>query len=324
MKNQTALITGSSGLIGTNLVELLLENSYFVVGVAKKFPLKELELPQFKHENYIIIEGDICDSEFINQLFTKYDPNYIIHLAAQAIVAQANSAAQDTFDVNIRGTWILMEAAKRLKSLRKIIVASSDKAYGTHHKLPYQEDYELNAINPYDISKKITEEIALSYFHNYQLPVTITRCGNVFGAYDLNWSRIVPGTILSCLNNEKIVLRTSGQQRRCYVYVKDVSEAYVKILNALTEEVAGEVFNVGNDKSISTLEVVEMVCDELEIEMNKNIIIENNSKYELESQSLSSSKIKNILGWREKYSIQKAMSETVNWYRGNYSRLSHE
>ncbi len=206
MKNKTVLITGASGLIGSNLVDLLLKHDYQVVGLAKQFPLKKIRLPQFSHDNYITIEGDILDREFIKKSLKEYDPSFIIHLAAQAIVGDAILSADVTFDVNIKGTWNLLEESKELKKLDRIIVASSDKAYGTHSKLPYQESFELNAIHPYDLSKKITELIALSYHKTYNLPLTITRCGNVFGPYDLNFTRIVPDTIISCLKDEKILL----------------------------------------------------------------------------------------------------------------------
>jgi CDP-glucose 4,6-dehydratase len=311
------LITGASGLIGTNLVDLLLKNSYCVLGIAKSFPLKKIKLEQFNNINYTALEGDICNQDFIEKTIVKFSPDIVVHLAAQAIVGDANRSSIKTFDVNIRGTWILFETLKRLRNLDKVIVASSDKAYGTHECLPYKENYELKAIHPYDVSKKITENLAMSYFHTFGLPVVITRCANVFGAYDLNWSRIVPGTIRSCLNNENIVLRSDGQQKRSYVYAEDVANAYLKIIKSQNKKVVGQVFNIGNDKQLSVLEIVQSICKKLSIDMEKRLIIEARAKYEIENQSISSDKIKTELEWEEKFHFSKGLSKTIEWYKTN-------
>lgn len=322
MKKQTVLITGASGLIGSSIVDLLLEKGYQVIGLAKKFPLKKLQLPQFSNDNYTIVKGDIRDQKFIEDVLNAYNPNYIIHLAAQAIVGDAIDSADETFDVNIKGTWNLLQEAKKLKNLNRIVVASSDKAYGKHEQLPYQENFTLNAIHPYDISKKITELIALSYYKTYNLPITITRCGNVFGPYDLNFTRIVPETIRSLLKDNKVRLRSDGKQHRCYVFSKDVANAYLKIIEAPLNTVNGEVFNIGNSDSLSVLELVEIICKKIGGNSIAKIIIENSSKYEIQDQSLDCNKAKEVLSWEAIYDLDTALDQTIEWYLKYNEQLS--
>lgn len=317
------LVTGASGLIGSNLIELLLEKCYFVIGISKSYPLKDFNLVQFSNNNYISLIGDICDKEFIQEVFCNYSPNYIIHLAAQAIVGEGISSADNTYNTNIKGTWNILQNSLNLKSLDRVIIASSDKAYGKHDTLPYVENFNLNAIYPYDLSKKITELIAQSYYKTYNLPISITRCGNVFGQYDLNFSRIIPSTISSCLKGEKIVLRSDGEQHRCYIYSKDVANAYLKIIEAPLEMINGEVFNVGNEQSLSVLNLVNLVCDKMGINPKNQIIINNLSKHEIQNQSLDCSKARRILNWEPQYNLDKALGQTIEWYSKNKQLLSN-
>lgn len=316
------LITGASGLIGSNLVDLLLANNYHVVGLAHRFPLKKVRIPQFSNKNYTTVQGDILDGEFIKKTLKVYNPNYIIHLAAQAIVGDSILNADETFDVNIKGTWNLLQASKELNQLELVVIASSDKAYGTHDKLPYKESDQLNAIHPYDLSKKVTELLAQSYHKTYNLPITITRCGNVFGPYDLNKSRIVPDTINACIKGEKIILRSDGKQQRCYVYVKDISNAYLEIIKAPVKNVNGEVFNFGNSDSVSVIKMVETICKKMNVNPSEEIVIQNTSKYEIQNQSLDCSKAKRILCWEQKYDLDTALNETIDWYSKNSQLLS--
>lgn len=312
------LVTGASGLVGTNLIDSLLEQDYKVIGISKSYFLKEKNLQQFQSKEYIPLCCDIRNIEEIKKIFQKYKPTIVVHLAAQAIVEIGISDMSETFDVNIRGTWNVLEVCKDLDNLNRVIIASSDKAYGEHLNLPYTEDYDLKAIYPYDVSKKITEQITMSYFHTYKLPVVITRCGNIFGPYDFNLSRIVPGTILSCLKKEKIRLRSDGQQKRCYVYAKDIANAYLKIIEAPLDKVKGQVFNIGNEEAISVLELTKTICRIMGVDFTSEIVIENTSKHEIPNQSLDCQRIKNRLGWIPDYSLILGLEETISWYRDNY------
>lgn len=308
MRSATVFITGGSGLIGSHLCRLLLRQGARVVSLARKHPFQEAL------NGCVKIDGDIRDRSTLESIFSRYQPSHMVHLAAQPIVGNALSDADSTFDINIKGTWLLLEAARKYNKLRSIVVASSDKAYGQHGEQPYREDFVLNARFPYDISKKATEELSLSYYHTYNLPISITRCGNTFGAYDLNFSRIVPGTIRSCLNDENIIIRSSGELRRCYVYAEDVADAYLKLLIADQDKVIGEAFNIGNSTAISVLEMVKKIKD-LIPESRSSLIIENKNFGEIEHQSLDCNKISSLLDWKPSTTLEKALKETINWYQ---------
>lgn len=308
------LITGSSGLIGSNLVDILLENNYKVIGVSKNYPFRK-NASQFKNVNYIPLVGDVCDFDFLYSTFKKHKPQFVIHLAAQAIVSNAINSPIQTFEVNIKGTWNVLEVVKKLPFIKRTIVASSDKAYGHHKKLPYKEKFKLKAKYPYDISKKITENLATSYHETFNLPITITRCGNVFGMYDINNNRIVPQTINAILNKQKIILRSSGTQTRCYVYAKDVAMAYLKILESPIEKINGQVFNIGNEYSISVLEIVKVIGELMNFDTENNIDILNESKFEIQNQKLDCEKIYKILNWKTVYNLKDSLKETIDWYR---------
>jgi CDP-glucose 4,6-dehydratase len=312
--NKTVFVTGASGFLGTNIVDTLLDKGYNVVGYSLNYPFRKSNIQQFGHPNYTTIEGNISDFKTLKNTVNKINPNIVIHLAAQAIVGESLKNPPETFETNIQGTWNLMESLRDLPNLERIIIASSDKAYGEHEKLPYQEDYELKAIHPYDISKKITEEIARSYEATYQLPITITRCGNIFGPFDLQFSRIVPETILSCMQQHPIIIRSDGQQERDYVYVKDVVEAYMAIITAPESMIRGQIFNISNGKILTVIELVKLICAELDINESQ-IQIQNTSKYEIKRQFLDLSKIRNDLNWQPQYTIESALKETINWYK---------
>jgi|694.fasta_scaffold151688_3 CDP-glucose 4,6-dehydratase len=312
---KTALITGSSGLIGSNLTELLLYRGFNVIGVSKKYTQSNFKAFQFFNPSYNALEGDICDFDFLSEVINKFNPQYIIHLAAKTIVQEAFLDSKSTFEVNIGGTWNVLEAARQCKSLKRIIIASSDMAYGENKNLPYNEDYLLNAIHPYDLSKKITEELSISYFKNFSLPVSITRCGNVFGPYDMNFSRIVPYVIKCCINGEKIYLRSDGHFERCYVYSKDVSRAYLKIMEADDPSIVnGEVFNIGNDVPVTVIDIVKLICNKFECDFENSVIIQDIISNEIKSQYLDCNKIRKSLDWIPEYALDNALDETINWY----------
>jgi len=321
MSKKKILITGASGLIGTNLVDYLLARNYHVIGIAKDFPLSKLKLDQFSSSNFIFIEGNITDKVFLNKVFQENQPNIVIHLAAQAIVDLAVSSPYSTFDVNVNGTLNILEESMKLKNLERVIIASSDKAYGSHLDLPYKEDFSLNAKFPYDLSKKMTEELAMSYFDTYQLPIVISRCGNVFGSYDLNLSRIVPGTIFSCLSNEKIILRSDGEQKRCYVFAEDVANAYLKMIESPIDIIRGQTFNIGNDEPLRVIELTKLICELSNVNPAENIIIKNNSKFEISNQYLDCTKANKILEWKPSYDLNTALIKTINWYKINFTEL---
>lgn len=312
MLGSRILVTGGSGLIGTHLRKLLLAQGATVISLARSYPVES--------SGGLEIEGDIRDPAQLEEIFARHEPTHLVHLAAQPIVGNALADAESTFDINIRGTWLVLEAARKYGKLQSIVIASSDKAYGQHSVQPYREDFELKAQYPYDISKQASEQLALSYYHTHGLPISITRCGNAFGAYDLNLSRIVPGTIVSCLKNEDIIIRSSGQLKRCYVYAADIADAYLKLLTAPQDKVAGQAFNIGNPDAVFVLDMVEHIQAAIP-ESTSKVVIQNKAFGEIEQQSLDCSKIASALGWQPNTTLQEALRETIAWYRESLPML---
>jgi CDP-glucose 4,6-dehydratase len=314
MSEPLVFVTGASGFIGANLVERLLANGQHVVGLSRHFPLQQLGLPQFSDQAYQMVRGDIGDKALLCRLFQTHKPTHLVHLAAQAIVGKANSSVASTFETNIRGFWCLLEAAREYGCLERIVIASSDKAYGQHDILPYQEQFSLDAVNPYDVSKKVAEELAMSYFHTWGLPVVITRCGNTFGPCDLNASRIVPGTIRSYLAGEPVVIRSDGKSERCYVYISDVIDAYMSLIFDNQEGLLGEAFNIGHDRCMSVLDFMGRIGAAVS-DTPVPVHIERSARHEIDRQSLDCRKIESLLGWKPKTSLDVALQKTVDWYR---------
>lgn len=316
---KTVLITGSSGLLGANLVDALLRKGYRVIGYSKSYQLKTFELLQFDDSNYIPVEGDISDYQHVEYTIKQYQPNFIIHLAAQAIVGTALSSPLSTYETNIKGIWNLLECIKDNKNIERIIIASTDKVYGEPEELPYKENSPLNAKYPYDLSKKISEEIAFSYYQRYNIPLTITRCGNIFGKYDLNFSRIIPYAVVSLLKDKDIVIRSDGKQRRCFIFIDDVVDAYLSLLESPAQKVIGQAFNIGTLGNYSVLEIIEKI--EKILDKKSNIIIQNSIKGEISEQSLDYSKIKENIGWSPKIPFEIGLKEMITWYKEHLNKM---
>jgi CDP-glucose 4,6-dehydratase len=246
-----------------------------------------------------------------------YDVDSVFHLAAQAIVTTALRSPLATFESNIRGTYHLLEACRVHADLVKhVVVASSDKAYGESATLPYTEDMPLVGRHPYDVSKSCTDLLALTYAHTYQLPVIVARCGNIYGGGDLNWSRIVPGTIRSVLRNERPIIRSDGTFTRDYIYVRDVVEAYLALGSYVeSKRGIGEAFNFSPESRVSVLEITREI-QRLMKRPDLEPIVLNQAKAEIPNQYLDSSKAQRELGWAPRYSLEAGLLETIEWYRG--------
>jgi len=239
----------------------------------------------------------------------------VFHLAAQTIVGTANRNPRSTFDTNVRGTWNVLEACRRVSTVKRVIVASSDKAYGDHGDEPYTEEAPLQGRHPYDVSKSCADLIAQSYHASYGLPVCVTRCGNLFGGGDVNYSRIVPGTIRSALDGERPIVRSDGKFVRDYFYVRDAALAYVALAEQMhRSEVLGHAFNFSTDRPYTVLEVVERVLKATGREDLEPVIL-NEASNEIRKQTLSSGKARTLLGWSPLWDLDGALAETVDWYR---------
>jgi CDP-glucose 4,6-dehydratase len=260
-----------------------------------------------------MVRGDLEDIALLTRALNEYEIDSVFHLGAQTIVGTASRSAVSTFETNIRGTWSLLEAAKTCSRLvKRVVVASSDKAYGHHSQLPYTEDVPLQGRFPYDASKSCADLIALSYFHTYRLPVAITRCGNLFGGGDLNFSRIIPGTIRSVLRGQPPIIRSDGRFIRDYFYVRDAVGAYLRLAERVPE-FAGEAFNFGNSTPISVLSLVRQILHLMQAESAEPVIL-NEASQEIFQQYLDCSKARRLLEWSPRFDLDQGLQETIAWY----------
>jgi CDP-glucose 4,6-dehydratase len=321
-KDVNVLVTGASGFVGAWITRALTdEKANVVVLLRDEVPNSPLEYFGVRARLKGIVKGDLVDYHVVERAFNEYEIEACYHLAAQTIVGVANRAPLSTFESNIKGTWNVLEAARNSKVLKKLVVASSDKAYGEHERLPYKEDYPLNALHPYDASKACADILARTYYNTYGLPVCVARCANIYGGGDLNFSRLVPDTIRAVLHGRNPVIRSDGTPVRDYLYIKDAVSAYLTLGEKL-ERVKGEAFNFGSDVPVSVLELVQKI---LEISGSKDLkpVIKGKGKPkgEIERQYLSSEKALKLLGWRAKYGLEEGLRETLEWYKAYFASL---
>jgi CDP-glucose 4,6-dehydratase len=262
----------------------------------------------------------VCDQTLLERALGEYEIDTVIHLAAQTIVGVANRNPVATFQTNIQGTWSLLEACRRSPQVRQIVVASSDKAYGDQEALPYTEEAPLQGRHPYDVSKSCADLIAHTYAHSFGLPVVITRCGNFYGGGDLNWNRIVPGTIRSILRGQRPVIRSDGNYIRDYFYVEDGAAAYMLLAERLAENPAlrGEAFNFSNELQMTVLELVQEILRRMGSALTPEIRCEASN--EIRHQYLSAEKARRVLGWRPLFTLDEGLERTIAWYREFFTR----
>ncbi|MGH3054930.1 MAG: GDP-mannose 4,6-dehydratase, partial [Gaiellaceae bacterium] len=244
----------------------------------------------------------------------------VIHLAAQAIVGVANRNPVATFDTNIRGTWSMLEACRRSPAVKQIVLASSDKAYGAQPQLPYDETTPLQGRHPYDVSKSCADLIGHAYGVTYDLPVAITRCGNFYGGGDLNWNRVVPGTIRSVLRGQRPVIRSDGQYVRDYFYVEDGAAAYLLLAERLAQDntVRGQAFNFSNELQVTVLELVHKILQLMQSDLTPDV--RNEASNEIRHQYLSAAKARAVLGWHPLFTLDEGLQRAVDWYRAFLSQ----
>lgn len=317
-KGKNVFVTGCTGLLGTHLCKLLIDRGANVTGLVRDYvPRSRLFTEQLK-QKMVVVNGNVENYGLLERAINEYEIDTVFHLAAQTIVGTANKNPLSTFEANIRGTWNLLESCRRNTGVRRVIVASSDKAYGGHDRLPYQEDTPLQGRHPYDVSKSCADLLAQMYSHTYDLPVCVTRCGNFYGPGDLNFNRLVPGTILSALQGVRPVIRSDGTFIRDYLYVKDGAEAYLFLAQKMdVMSIHGQAFNFSNQLQITVIELVNKIlnimgCSHLQP------IIKNEASNEIRHQYLSTEKAKRILGWQPQHPLEKGLKETIEWYQDQF------
>jgi len=319
-RNINVLVTGATGLLGPWLIKKLCTHNANVIAIVRDAVPDSLFFMQHLNQKVITINGNLLDFFLLQRVLNEFNIHTVFHLGAQTIVGYANRSPLSTFTSNIQGTWNLLEACRLSPWVKKIIVASSDKAYGAQKKLPYKETTPLEGRHPYDVSKSCADLLAQSYYHTYQLPVCVTRCGNFFGGGDLHFNRIIPGTIQSILDNERPIIRSDGTFFRDYIYVKDVADAYMMLAEHMDNStVIGQSFNFSTDQPFTVIEIVDKIRTLMGAQRLKPII-QNQASNEIAEQHLCSQKARTMLTWKPVFGLTKGLQETICWYQNFFTK----
>ena len=313
--DRPTFVTGGTGLVGSWLVRRLVAAGADVVCLVRDWvPQSELVRTGIL-ERVKVVRGDIRDRDTLERLFGEYEIDTVIHLAAQTIVTIANRNPISTFESNIAGTWNLLEASRRSPMVKQIVIASSDKAYGDQERLPYDESTPLQGQHPYDVSKSCADLIAHTYAVSYGLPVAITRCGNFYGGGDLNWNRIIPGTIRSILRGQRPIIRSDGKYIRDYFYVEDGAAVYMFLAEKLATqpELKGQAFNFSNEIQVTVGQIVAHILKLMESELEPDV--RNEVSNEILHQYLSAEKARALLNWKPMFNLDEGLKRTIQWYK---------
>jgi CDP-glucose 4,6-dehydratase len=314
-RDRPTLVTGATGLVGGWLVRRLEAHGADVVCLVRDW-VPQCELVRSGASGRVkVVRGDVRDQALLERVLGEYEVDTVIHLAAQTIVGIANRNPVSTFETNVAGTWGVLEACRRSPRVRQVVLASSDKAYGDQERLPYDEATPLQGRHPYDVSKSCADLIATSYAITYESPVAVTRCGNFYGGGDLNWNRIIPGTVRSILRGERPVIRSDGNFTRDYFYVEDGAAAYMLLAERLARDpsLRGEAFNFSNESQVTVLSLVRRLLALLRSDLEPDV--RNEASHEIRHQYLSAAKARQRLGWAPLFSLDEGLTRTIEWYR---------
>ena len=318
-QDRPTFVTGATGLLGSWLARRLLDFGADVTCLVRDWvPQSELVRAHLI-DRVKVIRGDVCDQALLERALGEYEINTVFHLAAQTIVTIANRNPISTFESNIQGTWTLLEACRHSPKVKQIIIASSDKAYGDQDQLHYNESTPLQGQHPYDVSKSCADLIGHMYAVTYNLPIAITRCGNFYGGGDLNWNRIIPGTIRSILRGQRPIIRSDGQYVRDYFYIEDGAAAYMLLAKCLAyqPELKGEAFNFSNEIQITVLELVQRILTLMGSDLAPEM--RNETTNEIRRQYLSADKARRVLGWSPLFDLDQGLQKTIEWYQELFS-----
>ncbi|NMC86619.1 MAG: NAD-dependent epimerase/dehydratase family protein [Anaerolineaceae bacterium] len=321
--DRPTFVTGGTGLVGGWLVKRLVESGADVVCLVRDWvPQSEL-VQSGLFAKVKVVRGDVRDQALMERILGEYEIDTVLHLAAQTIVTIANRNPVTTFESNIGGTWALLDACRRSPKVKQIVLASSDKAYGDQTQLPYDEETPLQGQHPYDVSKSCADLIAHSYAVSFGLPVAITRCGNFYGGGDLNWNRIIPGTIRSVLRGQQPIIRSDGLFIRDYFYVEDGAAAYMLLAEKLAEnpDLRGEAFNFSNELQVTVIDLVKKILEKMSSSLSPVVL--NETSNEIRHQYLSAKKAHEVLGWRPMFSLDQGLERTLDWYTKYFAAGNH-
>ncbi len=317
-KEKNVFVTGADGFIGSWIAKELVDQKANVTILVRDLKKNAAFDLHGLRDKVNLVQGDLVDLPVLQRALSQYEVESVFHIAAQALVGIANESPLSTFESNIKGTWNLLEASRKSKSVKGIVVASSDKAYGVQEKLPYTEDMPLLGLYPYDASKACTDILARSYFATYGMPIAVTRNANTYGGADMNFSRIVPQAIKSIYDGESFLIRSDGKLQRDYMYVKDAVSGYLMLAENISK-VKGEAFNFGTETPIKVIDLFKKIA-KVYGKPNADVKILNEAKNEIPKQYLSSAKARKVLSWKPKYSLDDGLKETIDWYKGFFGK----
>ena len=314
-RDRPTLVTGATGLVGSALLKRLVDEGADVVALVRDWVPQSEASRSGLLDRVKVVRGDVRDQALIERTLGEYEVATVAHLAAQTIVTIANRNPVSTFETNVGGTWALLEACRRSPTVKQVVVASSDKAYGDQASLPYTEDAPLEGRHPYDVSKSCADLIAQAYAVTYSLPVVVARCGNFFGGGDLNFNRLVPGTIRSAFRSERPVIRSDGRYIRDYLYVEDGAAAYTLLAERLAAEpsLAGRAYNFSLETEVTVLDLVRQILNLMGSSLEPDV--RNEASHEIYRQCLSAARARTELGWRPLFSLEEGLRRTIDWYR---------
>ena len=314
--DRNVFVTGGAGLLGSWVVEELIDAGANVVLLIRDHTPKSRLYRKGIIDRATTVSGEVEDHRLLERVLNEYQIDTVFHLAAQTIVSIASQSPLSTFETNIRGTWNLLEACRTTSWVNRVVIASSDKAYGEHENLPYSEDSPLLGKYPYDVSKTCADLLSQAYASSFGLPVCVTRFGNLFGPGDRNFNRLIPGTIRSVLKDEAPIIRSNGKFSRDYIYVEDAAWAYVLLAEKMADggDFAGEAFNFSYERPMTALEVVETILTRMDRPDLKPQVLGTTTN-EIPHQYLDAGKATKALGWQPEFNFEIGLDRTIPWYR---------